>query len=181
MPCGEADRDGGVKVATRGGGTGDDGEGDTNGETPANLEDAAEGGDPERGGAVDREGCYGCDTGEAESLSVKGSVLDERIGEGLTRKRIRLLLRPCTPSASEACSIVRRGCELGDLKNIPAVLEVKLPLRYRLSGNNMSGIMLLDSISGTNFHYCISALSRVSEHVICLTIIGVQTVEVRHS
>ena len=160
-------------MATGGGGTGDDGEGDTNGETPADLEDAAEGGDSERGGAVDREGCYGCDTGEAGCLSVKGSVLDEIIGEGLTRKRIRLLLRPCTPSASEACSIVRRDCGLDGLKNIPAVLEVKLPLRYRLSGNNMSGIMLLDSLSGTNFHYLISALSRIFEHVIRLTIIGV--------
>lgn len=180
MPCGEADCDGGVEVATGGGGTGDDGEGDTNGETPANLEDAAEGGDSERGGAVDREGCYGCDTGEAGSLSVKGSVLDEGIGEGLTRKRIRLLLRPCTPSASEACNIVRRGCELEGLKNIPAVLEVKLPLRHRLGGNNMSGIMLLDSLSGTNFHYLISALSRVFKHVVRLTVIGVQTVEVCH-
>ena len=65
-------------------------------------------------------------------------------------------------------------------KNVPAVLEVELPLRHRLSGNNMSGIMLLDSFSGTNFHYPISALSRVFEHVVRLTVIGVQTVEVCH-
>ena len=66
-------------------------------------------------------------------------------------------------------------------KNVPAVLEVEFPLRHRLSRNNMSGIMLLDSLSGTNFHYCTSALSRVSEQVIGLTVIGVQTVEVCHS
>ena len=103
LPCGEADCDGGVEVATGGGGTGDDGEGDANGETPTDLEDATEGGDAEGGGAVDGEACYSCDTGEAGSLSVKRFVLDEGIGEGLTRKRIRLLLRPCIPSASEAC------------------------------------------------------------------------------
>ena len=45
----------------------------------------------------------------------------------------------------------------------------------------MPGIMLLDSLSGTDFHYSISALSRVFEHVVRLTVIGVQTVEVRHS
>lgn len=113
MPCGEADCDSWVEVATGGGGTGDDGEGDANGETPADLEDAAEGGDAEGGGAVEGEVCYACDTGEAGSLSVKGFVLDESIGEGLTRRRTRLLLRPCIPSTSEACISVRRGCELG--------------------------------------------------------------------
>lgn len=40
--------------------------------------------------------------------------------------------------------------------------------------------MLLDSLSRTNFHYSISALSRVFEHVVRLTVIGVQTVEVCH-
>ena len=165
-------------MATGGGGTGDDGEGDANGETPADLEDAAKGGDTEGGGAVEGEVCYACDTGEAGSLSVKGFVL--HLGAGLTRRRIRPLLRPCIPSASEACIFVRRGCEFGGLKNVPAVLEVELPLRHRLSGNNMSGIMLLDSLSGTNFHYFISALCRVFKHVVRLTVIGVQTVEVCH-
>ena len=93
-------------MATRGGGTCDDGEGDTNGETPANLEDAAEGGNAEGGGSVEGEVCYTCDTGEAESLSGKGSILYKGIGKELTRKRIRLLLRPYILSASEACSLV---------------------------------------------------------------------------
>ena len=44
----------------------------------------------------------------------------------------------------------------------------------------MPCIMLLDSLSGTNFHYTISALSRVLEDVIRLTVIGLQTVEVCH-
>ena len=99
-------------MATGGGGTGDDGEGDTNGETPADLEDAAEGGDAEGRGTVKGEVCYTCDTREAESLSVTGPVLYEGVYKGLTRRRIRLLLRPYIPSASEACSFVRRGCEL---------------------------------------------------------------------
>ncbi len=60
------------------------------------------------------------------------------------------------------------------------MLEVELPLRHRLSRNNMSGIMLLDGLSGTNFHYSISALSRVFEDVVGLTVIGMQTVEVCH-
>lgn len=100
-------------MATGSGGTGDDGEGDTNGETPADLEDAAEGANAERGGAVDGEVCYTCDTGEAGSLSVKDSVLDEGIDKALTRRRIRLWLRPYIPSASEAYSFVRRGYDLG--------------------------------------------------------------------
>ena len=178
MPCSEADCDSWVEVTTGGGGTGDDGEGDTNGETPADLEDAAEGGDAKGGGTVEGEVCYTCDTGKAGSLSVKGFVLYEGIGKGLTRRKIRLLLQPYIPSASEACSFVRRGCELWNQKNVPGVLEVELPLRHGLSGNNMSGIMLLDSLSGTNFHYCISALSRVFKHVVRLTVIGLQTVEV---
>ena len=89
--------------------TGDDGEGNANGETPTDLEDAAEGGNAEGGGAVNSEGCYGCDTGKAGSSSVKDSVLDDGIREGLTRRRTRLLLRPYIPSASEVCNIVRRG------------------------------------------------------------------------
>lgn len=109
LPAGEADRNCWVEVTTRGGSTGDDGEGDTNGETPTDLEDAAEGGNAEGGGAVNGEGCYGCDTGETGSSSVTDSVLDEGVREGLTRKRIRLLLRPYIPSASEVCSVVRRG------------------------------------------------------------------------
>ena len=165
-------------MATGGGGTGDDGEGDTNGETPADLEDAAEGGDAEGGGTIKGEVCYACNTGEAGSLSVKCFMLYEGIGKRLTRKRIRLLLRPCIPSASEACSFVRRGYELWNQRNVPGVLEVELPLRHGLCGNNMSGIMLLDSLSGTNFHYSLSALSRVFKHVVHLTVIGLQTVEV---
>ena len=39
----------------------------------------------------------------------------------------------------------------------PGVLEVELPLRYRFRCDNMSGVMLLDSLGGTNLHYCISA------------------------
>ena len=107
LPAGEADCDGWVEVATGGGGTGDDGEGDANGETPTNLEDAAEGGDADGGGAVDGKACYGCDTGEAGSSSVKDSVLDQGMGEALTRRRTRLSLRPCIPSASEVYSSVR--------------------------------------------------------------------------
>ena len=60
------------------------------------------------------------------------------------------------------------------------MLEVELFLRHRLSSNNMPGIMLLDSLSGTNFHYTISALSRVLEEVVRLTVIGVQTAEICH-
>ena len=107
LPAGEADCDGRIEVTTGSGGTGDDGEGDANGETPTDLEDAAEGGDTNRGGAVDGKACYGCDTGEAGSSSVKDSVLDQGMGEALTRRRTRLLLRPCIPSASEVCSSVR--------------------------------------------------------------------------
>ena len=81
LPGCEADSDGRVEVATGCGGTGDDGESDADGETPADLEDAAEGADAEGGGAVEGESCYGCDTGEAGSLSVKASVLDEGVGE----------------------------------------------------------------------------------------------------
>ena len=77
LPAGEADCDGWVEVATGGGGTGDDGEGDANGEAPTNLENAAEGGDTDGGGAVDGKACYGCDTGEAGSTLVKDSVLGE--------------------------------------------------------------------------------------------------------
>ncbi len=113
MPGSEADCDGRVEVATGCGGTGDDGESNANGETPPDLEDAAEGGDAERRGAVDGEGCYGCDTGEAGSLSVEGFVLDEGMDEGHTRRRIRLLLRPCIPLASEACNFVGKVCEFG--------------------------------------------------------------------
>ena len=40
--------------------------------------------------------------------------------------------------------------------------------------------MLLDSLSGTNFHYTISALSRLLENVVRLTVIGVQTVKICH-
>ena len=75
LPAGEADCDSWVKVTTGSRGTGDDSEGDANGETPTNLEDAAEGGDTDGGGAVDGKACYGCDTGEAGSSSVKDSVL----------------------------------------------------------------------------------------------------------
>ena len=105
LPCGEADRDSGVKVATGGGGTGDDGEGDTNGETPADLEDAAKGGDAERGGAVNREGCYGCDTGEAGSLSVKVLCWMKVLGRDLHVKEYaccfsHALPQPARPVAS---------------------------------------------------------------------------------
>ena len=44
----------------------------------------------------------------------------------------------------------------------------------------MPSKMLLDSLSGTNLHYTISALSRVLGDVIRLTVIGLQTVEVCH-
>ena len=44
LPAGETDGYGRVEVPTGGGGAGDDGESDTDGETPADLEDAAEGG-----------------------------------------------------------------------------------------------------------------------------------------
>ena len=64
--------------------------------------------------------------------------------------------------------------------NVPAVLEVELSLRHGLSSNNMPSIMLLDSLSGTNFHYLVSALSRIFEDVVRLTVIGVQTIEVCH-
>ena len=60
------------------------------------------------------------------------------------------------------------------------MLEVKLPLGHGLSSNNMPGIMLLDSLGGTNFHYSSSAQSRVLEDVVRLTVIGVQTVEICH-
>ena len=109
LPAGEADCDGWIEVTTGSGSTCDDGERDTNGETPTDLEDAAEGGDANGGGAVDGEACYGCDTGEAESSSGKDSVLNQGMDEALTRRRTRLLLRPCIPSASEVCSSVRRG------------------------------------------------------------------------
>lgn len=60
------------------------------------------------------------------------------------------------------------------------MLEVELPLRHGLSSYNMSSVMLLDSLSGTNFHCSISALSRILENVVRLTVIGVQTIEVCH-
>ena len=109
LPAGEADCDSWIEMATGGRSTGDDGEGNANGETPTDLEDAAEGGNAEGGGAVKSEACYGCDTGEAGTSSVKNFVLDDGIREGLTRRKIRLLLRPYIPSASEVCNVVRRG------------------------------------------------------------------------
>ena len=35
----------------------------------------------------------------------------------------------------------------------PGMLEVELPLRYWLCGNNVSRVMLLDSLGGTNLHF----------------------------
>ena len=70
LPASEADCNSWVEVATGGRSTGDDGEGDANGETPTNLEDAAEGGDANGRGGVNGKACYGCDTGEAGSSSV---------------------------------------------------------------------------------------------------------------
>ena len=109
LPAGEADCDSWVEVATGGRCTGDDSEGDANGETPTDLEDAAEGGDANGGGGINGKACYSCNTGEAGSSSVKDFVLDDGIGEALTRRRTRLLLRPCILSAIEVYSAVRRG------------------------------------------------------------------------
>ena len=69
LPDSEANRNGWIEVSTGGGGTGDDSKSDTDSETPADLEDAAEG---RRIGllGIYVEGSDGCYAGETESLSV---------------------------------------------------------------------------------------------------------------
>ena len=57
---------------TAGGGcTGDNGEGDADGETPANLKDAAKSGDANGGGDVEGEAGYGCYSRETGEESIR--------------------------------------------------------------------------------------------------------------
>ena len=69
LPDGETNRDGRIEVTTRGRGTCDDSESDTNSKAPANLKDIAEGC---RIGfsCINVEGSDGCYAGEAASPSV---------------------------------------------------------------------------------------------------------------
>ena len=68
LPDSEANCDGWIEVPTGSGGTGDDSKRNTNSETPAYLEDAAEGcGIRLRG--IQVEGSDGCYAGETVSLS----------------------------------------------------------------------------------------------------------------
>ena len=75
LPDSEANRNGWIEVSTGSGGTGDDSKSDTDSETPADLEDAAEGC---RIGllSVYIEGCDGCYARETESLSVAWPCVD---------------------------------------------------------------------------------------------------------
>jgi hypothetical protein len=70
LPDGEAKCDCGVEVTTRNWSACDDGEGDADGEGPADLEDGAEDGNaklfPGSGGSSEGEGCDRGNTGEAE-------------------------------------------------------------------------------------------------------------------
>lgn len=76
LPEGEADRDGGVEVASGRRSAGDDGEGDANPEGPADLEKRAVGRDANGLSGVEKEGrccCYAGETGGGEGWSVLGS------------------------------------------------------------------------------------------------------------
>ena len=68
LPCCETNGDCGVEVSTRSRSTGDDGESDTDGETPTDLEDAAEGCDAYGLRGIEVEGGYCCYAGEAVGI-----------------------------------------------------------------------------------------------------------------
>ena len=72
LPIGEADCDGRVEMASGGGCRGDDGEGDTDGETPSDLEDGAEGGGADWVFGVEVEGGNGGDAGEDVEEDTRG-------------------------------------------------------------------------------------------------------------
>lgn len=62
----------------------------------------------------------------------------------------------------------------------PGMLEVELPLRYWLYGNNVSRVMLLDSLGGTNLHFFPISTKLYFKVVVLLTVIGLQPANVRH-
>ena len=62
----------------------------------------------------------------------------------------------------------------------PGMLEVELPLRYWLCGNNVSRVVLLDSLGGTNLHFFPISTKLDFKVVVLLTVIGLQPAHVRH-
>lgn len=65
LPDGEANGDGWIEVSTGGRGAGDDSEGDTDGEAPADCKDTTESGNANGGFEIEGEGGDCCYSGEA--------------------------------------------------------------------------------------------------------------------
>ena len=152
LPDGETERDGWVEMPAGGGGAGDDGEGDADGEGPANLKEGAKGGGAKGAAGVESEAGYGGDTGEAVGRVIR--LLAVPMGRRrLTHRRTPQWLRPYILSAIAVYGLMSIYKRSRSERELPGMLEIKFPLRYRLRRNDMSMDMPLNSICCANLHY----------------------------
>lgn len=138
LPHSEANRDGGVEMATGCRSTCYDGEGNTNGKSPTDLKDPAKGRDANGGFEVQGECCNGCDTGET----------------GEARCQLLISQRTVDPFLHVEEHARRLGHAFSqDARSL--VLEIKLSLGDRFCGHNMPGHVLLNSFGCTKLHYMV--------------------------